>query len=73
MENKVTWPRQCSCKYSVQLCDEYNVYHDSAEHHSDKDSRDVVLGSIISEYSVTRDLAKKLWSSEAHLKRGSDQ
>jgi hypothetical protein len=43
-----------------QLCDKYNVYHDSVKHYSDKDNRDVVLGSIMSEYSVDRGIAKKL-------------
>jgi hypothetical protein len=44
----------------TQLCDKYNVYHDSVKHYSDKDNRDVVLGSIMSEYSVNRDLAKNI-------------
>ena len=43
-----------------QLCDKYNVYHDSVKHYSDKGNRDVVLGSIMSEYSVDRGIAQKL-------------
>ena len=43
-----------------QLCEKYDICHDSVKHYADKENRDVVLGSIMSEYSVDRGVAKKL-------------